>query len=40
MGSFLISEVRGVRMTENPKSNAPYDRLEFRDIVRGCQSEE
>jgi hypothetical protein len=40
MGSFLISEVRGVRITENPKSNAPHDRLEFRGIVRGCQPEE
>ena len=35
MGSFLISEVRGVRIAENPKSNAPHDRLEFRGIVRG-----
>ncbi len=40
MGSFLISEVRGVRITENPKSNTPHDRLEFRGIVRGCQAEE
>jgi hypothetical protein len=40
MGSFLISEVRGVRITENLRSNAPHDRLEFRGIVRGCQSEE
>ncbi len=35
MGSFLISEVRGVRLGGNPKSDAPHDRLEFRGIVRG-----
>ena len=40
MFSFLMSEVGGVRITENPKSNAPHDRLEFRGIVRGCQPEE
>ena len=40
MGSFLISEVRGVRITGNPRSNATYDHLEFKGIVRGCQSEE
>ena len=40
MGSFLISEVRGVRISENPKSNVPHDRLEFRGEVRGWKSEE
>ena len=40
MGSFLISEVRGVRLAGNPRSGAPHDRLEFRDIVRGWQPEE
>ena len=35
MGSFLISEVNGVRIAENPRSDAPHDRLEFRGIVRG-----
>jgi hypothetical protein len=40
MGSFLISEIRGVRLADRPRSDAPYDRLEFRGIVRGCQSEE
>ena len=35
MGSFLISEVRGVRLAGNPRSDAPHDRLEFRGIVRG-----
>ena len=40
MGSFLISEVRGVRIAENPRSNAPHDRLKFKGIVRGCHPEE
>ena len=41
MGSFLISEVRGVRLAEKPRSDSPpHDRLEFRGIVRGCQPEE
>jgi len=40
MGSFLKSEVNVVRMEENPRSEAPYDRLEFRGIVRGWQPEE
>ncbi len=35
MGSFLISEVRGVRLAGSPRSGAPHDLLEFRDIVRG-----
>lgn len=35
MGSFLISEVDGVRIVETPRSDAPHDRLEFRVIVRG-----
>jgi hypothetical protein len=37
MGSFLISEVRGVRLSGSPRSGASPDRLEFRDIVRGWQ---
>jgi hypothetical protein len=40
MGSFLISEIKGVRLAGSPKSEAPHDRLEFRDIVRGWQPEE
>jgi len=40
MGSFLISEVRGVRLAERPRSDALHDRLEFRGIVRGWQPEE
>ena len=40
MGSFLTSEVNTVRMAENPRSETPYDRLEFTCIVRGWQSEE
>jgi hypothetical protein len=40
MGSFLISEVRGVRLAGNPRSEAPHDRLEFRGIIRGWQPEE
>jgi hypothetical protein len=40
MGSFLISEVRGVRLTGIPSSDVPHDRLEFKDIVRGWQPEE
>ena len=35
MGSFLISEVRGVRLADRPRSDASHDRLEFRGIVRG-----
>ena len=35
MGSFLISEIRGVRLVDRPRSDALYDRLEFRGIVRG-----
>ncbi len=38
MGSFLISEVRGVRLAERPRSDAPHDHLEFRGIVRGWRS--
>jgi hypothetical protein len=33
MGSFLISEVHGVRIEETPRSDAPHDRMEFRTIV-------
>jgi hypothetical protein len=40
MGSFLISEIRGVRLADWPRSDAPHDRLEFRGIVRGWQPEE
>jgi hypothetical protein len=40
MGSFFISEVRGVRLVDSPRSGAPHDRLEFRGIVRGWQPEE
>ncbi len=40
IGSFLISEIRGVRLADRPRSEAPHDRLEFRGIVRGCQPEE
>ena len=40
MGSFLISEVRGVRLAGSPSSDAPHDRLEFKGIVRGWQPEE
>jgi hypothetical protein len=40
MGSSLISEVIAVRMAETPRSELPYDRLEFRGTVRGCQPEE
>ncbi len=29
-----------MRIAENPRSTAPHDQLEFRDIVRGWQSEE
>ena len=35
MGSFLISEVRGVRLAGSPRSGVPHDLLEFRVIVRG-----
>ena len=35
MGSFLISEIRGVRLADRPRSDALHDRLEFRGIVRG-----
>ena len=35
LGSFLILEVNGMRIAENPRSDAPHDRLEFRGIVRG-----
>jgi hypothetical protein len=35
MGTFLISEIRGVRLADSPRSEARYDRLEFRDMVRG-----
>ena len=40
MVSFLISEIRGVRLADSPRSEAPHDRLEFRGIVRGWQPEE
>jgi hypothetical protein len=40
MGSFLISEVRGMRLTQKPRSDAPHDLLKFWGIVRGCQPEE
>ncbi len=40
MGSFLISEVRGVRLADSPRSGAPHDLLEFSGIVRGWQPEE
>jgi len=40
MGSFLISGIRGVRLADSPRSEAPHDRLEFRGIVRGWQPEE
>jgi hypothetical protein len=40
MGSFLISEVRGVRPAGSLRSGASHDRLEFRGIVRGWQPEE
>jgi hypothetical protein len=33
MVSFLISEVGGVRITENPRSNVSHDRLEFRKTM-------
>ena len=33
MGSFLISEVNGVRIEETPRSDSPHDRMEFRTIV-------
>jgi hypothetical protein len=36
----LISEVRGVRLSDSPKSDAPHDRLEFRGMVRGWQPED
>ena len=35
MGTFLISEVNGVRMSEHPRSETPHDRLEFRGTARG-----
>jgi hypothetical protein len=40
MGSFLISEIRGMRLADSPRSDTPHDRLEFRGIVRGWQPEE
>ena len=40
MGTFLISKVNGVRITENPRSDTLYDQLEFRGLVRGWQPEE
>ncbi len=40
MGSFLISEIRGVRLADRTRSDAPYDRLKFRGIVRGWQPEQ
>jgi hypothetical protein len=35
MGSFLISEVRGVRLAGNPRSEASHYLLEFRGTIRG-----
>ena len=40
MGTFLISEINGVRILEHPRSDTPHDRLEFKGTVRGWQSEE
>ncbi len=40
MGSFLISQIRGVRLEDSPRSDAPYDHQEFSGIVQGCQVEE
>ena len=39
MGTFLISEINGVRIVEHPRSEVPDDRLEFRGTSRGWQSE-
>ena len=35
MGTFLISGIDGVRISEHPRSDSPHDRMEFRDTVRG-----
>ena len=35
MGTFLISGINGVRITEHPRSDASHDRLEFRGTVCG-----
>ncbi len=40
MGSFLISEIKGVRLADKPRSDAPHDCLEFVGLVRGWQPEE